>query len=104
MNETMKTSPNMNTKKKDEGVKENNVWRRQYNFELYAAYNEPKIITFIKIRDDVGWAMQNRCERIGRRPIIRPKLRYMEQARSLTGKTKHIKSQNGENLGVSQVP
>jgi hypothetical protein len=36
-------------------VKENGVWRKRYNHELYELFNEPDIVKYIKIKR-LGWA------------------------------------------------
>jgi hypothetical protein len=73
-------------------VQENGVWRERYNHELYAMFNEPDIVKYIKI-NILGWAghvigMDNNrtvnkvfnTEPIGLRKIGRPKLRWKDDA------------------------
>lgn len=82
------------------GIQENGMWRRRYNFELYKAFDEPDVVTFIKkgrlrwmghvIRmvDTTPTKQIIRQQPPGKRPKGRPKRRYMEQIEEDTKKLK----------------
>ncbi|CAG9830437.1 unnamed protein product [Diabrotica balteata] len=75
------------------GVKETDIWRRRYNFELCTAYNEPEIVTSINIgrlrwMGHIEQMLETETPKhiirqtlVGGRSKGRPKLRYIEQVK-----------------------